>query len=96
MTELGCELDLAIESLDTYFCRELRWKHLEDDLSSEPGVRREKDPGHSAPANLILHAERIAEHSLETLAKIGGSFESLSSDVGHGPILTPSHKFSRI
>lgn len=89
MIQLGRKLNLAIEPFDTDFRRKLRWKHFENNLSSELSVCREKHVGHPAMANLILHVECIAERALETFAKLRTSFVKLISRFSHGAILTP-------
>src|SRR5258706_15953831 len=52
--ESSQELNLALEPLDFYSCRNLRREHLHDDFSAERCLGRNEHPRHSPTAELAL------------------------------------------
>ncbi len=69
--ELGREVDLALEAVDTYAGRQLGRQDLHDHRALEPHLFGEEDAAHPAAAELALNGVGSAEVGLQLLAELG-------------------------
>jgi len=67
MLELGCELNLASESLDVYRRCKVGRKYLDHHLSAERSLLGDEDAQHAATTELTLNGVVVAERALKLL-----------------------------
>jgi hypothetical protein len=71
MLKLGCELDLAPESLNVYGRGQVRWQNFDHDFPAERCLLGHEYPRHTPAAKLTLESVGAAKRSLELVLQIG-------------------------